>query len=204
MNDAQIREQFHRKRLAKYHSDVDTIVVDELGLQHGRCRADIAVLNGNLIGYEIKSDCDTLRRLPSQVSVYSAVFDRVSLIVGLRHAEAARSLIPSWWGLVVSSVGPRGGVSFNTVRKPAPNRKVDPYSVAQLLWRDEAAAILEGLGANKRLLRSPRRFLYEALTSELGLADLRGHVRQCLKSRRTWRGPEPPPPNGDLSRPSAR
>ena len=109
MNDEQIRRQFHRKRLRRHHDDSETVVVDELGLKHGRCRADIAVINGHFIGYEIKSDNDSLRRLPEQIDVYSAVFDRASVIVGEKHACAVKSLIPGWWGLILASQGPRGG-----------------------------------------------------------------------------------------------
>ena len=48
MNDEQIRLQFHLKRLRRQHEDSEMVVVDELGLKHGRCRADIAVINGHL------------------------------------------------------------------------------------------------------------------------------------------------------------
>jgi len=63
MNDAGIRRNLHCKKLRRHHVDPDTLVVDELGLKHGKCRADIAVINGHLMGYEIKSDDDSLRRL---------------------------------------------------------------------------------------------------------------------------------------------
>ena len=72
MNDAQIRSSFHSKKLRRHHATPDTLVVDELGLKHGKCRADIAVINGHLIGYEIKSDDDSLHRLARQVEAYNA------------------------------------------------------------------------------------------------------------------------------------
>jgi hypothetical protein len=55
MNDPLIRKAFHCSFLQKEHAAPTTLVVDELGLEHGKCRADIAVINGHLIGYEIKS-----------------------------------------------------------------------------------------------------------------------------------------------------
>jgi hypothetical protein len=204
MNDAFIREHFHRKRLSKHRRDPDTIVVDELGLKHGRCRADIAVINGHLVGYEIKSDNDSLRRLPSQLDVYSAVFDRASVIACERHADAVKSLIPSWWGLIIATLGPRDGAAFVTLQRAQLNGTVDPFSVAQLLWRDEAVSILGGLGISRSQLRVRRKLLYECLASELSIAQLRAHVRECLKARKNWRCPEPPPRGGDSSRPSAR
>ena len=204
MNDAKIRHQFHRKKLRRQHDDSDTVVVDELGLKHGRCRADIAVINGHIIGYEIKSDDDSLRRLPKQINVYSAVFDRASMIVGEKHACAVKSMIPAWWGIVLTTEGPRGGMTFTVDRKAHLNRSVDPFSVAQLLWRNEVAEVLETLGAEKKTLRAPRKVLYQCLASEIDLTELRRQVRMCFKARTGWRCPEPPSPGVGLSQPCAR
>ncbi|MFO8089651.1 MAG: sce7726 family protein [Desulfatiglandaceae bacterium] len=204
MNDEKIRLQFHRKRLRRQHEDSETVVVDELGLKHGRCRADIAVINGHFVGYEIKSDKDSLRRLPEQINVYSAVFDRASVIVGEKHACAVKSLIPGWWGLILTTQGPRGGVTFTVERKASLNRSVDPFSVAQLLWRDEVAGVLEMLGAEKKTLRAPRKVLYHCLASEIDISELRRQVRMCLKARTGWRYPEPLSPSVGLSRPCAK
>jgi len=204
MNDEKIRLQFHRKRLHRQHEDSETVVVDELGLKHGRCRADIAVINGHFVGYEIKSDKDSLRRLPEQINVYSAVFDRASVIVGEKHARAVKSLLPGWWGLILTTQGPRGGVKFTVERKASLNRSVDPFSVAQLLWRDEVAGVLEMLGAEKKTLRAPRKALYHCLASEIDISELRRQVRMCLKARTDWRYPEPPSPSVGLSRPCAK
>src|SRR5437899_2698377 len=98
MNDRLIRDSFHRQRLHRFHDAPDTLVLNELGLRHGKCRADIAVVNGRLIGYEIKSDEDSLKRLEEQVQIYSAVFDRASVITGTKHLDAVLSQLPKWWG----------------------------------------------------------------------------------------------------------
>ncbi len=64
MRDAQVRQAFHRSVLRAANECNDTVVIDELGLKNGIVRADIVVLNGKMIGYEIKTDRDTLKRLP--------------------------------------------------------------------------------------------------------------------------------------------
>jgi hypothetical protein len=73
---------FHQKKLWLHHANENTLVVDELGILNGKSRADIAVINGYLVGFEIKSDEDSLTRLNDQVEAYNAVFDRSTLIVG--------------------------------------------------------------------------------------------------------------------------
>ena len=55
----------------------NSLLIEELGLMSGEFRADIAVLGTKLIGYEIKSETDTLSRLPRQAAAYGAIFDEV-------------------------------------------------------------------------------------------------------------------------------
>jgi hypothetical protein len=192
MNDAQVREHFHRKMLRRQHASRGTLVVNELGLDHGKCRADIAVINGRLVGYEIKSDSDSLKRLAEQVRSYSAVFDRAFMIVGERHAESVQELIPEWWGVILSSRGPRGAIHFRTLRKALRNEGIDPTCLARLLWREEAAEVLRKRGLPPQVLRHSRAILYECLVTILGLQELRRIVREQLKRRKNWRCPGSP------------
>jgi hypothetical protein len=192
MNDVEIRRNFHRKMLRRQHARNDTLVIDELGLQHGKCRADIAVVNGYLVGYEIKSDSDSLRRLGQQVESYNAVFDRAFIVAGNRHINTVQDYIPEWWGVIVSAKGPRGAINFETVRRARTNKTIDPISMARLLWRDEAAEILTQKEVSRKILRQPRAILYEYLAEMLSICELRRHIRMYLKKRRNWRCPESP------------
>jgi len=191
MNDVEIRQNFHKKILRHQHTRNDTLVIDELGLQHGKCRADIAVVNGHFVGYEIKSNNDSLRRLEGQVKSYNAVFDKISVIVGDRHINSIQNRIPKWWGIIISFRGTRGAINFNIIRKAQVNRNVDPVSVARLLWRDEAVEILRQKRLPSRMLRQPRTVLYEHLAELLNTCELRKAVRQYLQKRRNWRCLEP-------------
>lgn len=204
MNDKQIRLNFHQKRLRRHHVDQDSLVVDELGLRHGKCRADIAVINGHFIGYEIKSDKDTLRRLEEQVETYSAVFDRATVIVGPDHVKGISKHIPHCWGIIAAKEGPRGGIHFETVRRAEKNREVDDFTVAQLLWRIEVVAELAERGVSGSILRQKRSILYRELVNILDAQELRIIVRKCLKNRINWRCPEQLSLDDDWSRPYAK
>lgn len=201
MNDADIRQSFHRKRLRRHHAQQNTLVIDELGLNHGRCRADIAVINGHFVGYEIKSNNDSLRRLEEQVKSYSAVFDKISVVVGVRHINVIEKHVPYWWGIIVSVRGPRGAVNFDTVREPQTNRNIDPISLARLLWRNEAEEILRQKKLPPKMLRQPRATLYEYLVDKLNISELRKFIREYFKKRKNWRCPELPSRYDDLCRP---
>lgn len=161
--------------------------MNELGLNHGRCRADIALVNGRLVGYEIKSDSDSLKRLAEQIRAYNAIFDRVFMIVGERHVKCARRHIPRWWGLILSVRGPRGAINFQTLRDAKTNERVDPISVARLLWRSEVVEVLRQKGVPPRILRQPRADLYQYFVSILDARDVGRVVREHLKTRKNWR-----------------
>ena len=203
MNDAEIRQNFHRKKLRRQHVQKDTLVIDELGLNHGRCRADIAVINGNLVGYEIKSNKDSLRRLEEQIKSYSAVFDKVSIVVGNRYINSIQSHIPKWWGVIVSVRGSKGAVNFEIIRKAQKNKSVKPISIAKLLWRNEAIEILQKKKLPKKILRQPRTVLYEYLADILSVNELRKAVRDYFKKRKNWRCPESPSRYDGLCQPAA-
>lgn len=63
-NDLIIREALKRLLENRHAKDKKVRIIEELGVHHGTARIDIAVVNGIMHGYEIKSDQDTLQRLP--------------------------------------------------------------------------------------------------------------------------------------------
>jgi hypothetical protein len=190
MNDEEIRLNFHRKKLRRQHAQKDTLVIDELGLNHGKCRADIAVVNGHFVGYEIKSNNDSLRRLDGQVNSYNAVFDKVSIVVGDRYIKSIQNYIPEWWGVILSVRGLRDAVNFDIIRGARVNKNIDPISISQLLWRNEAEEILQQKKLSPKILRQPRAVLYEYLADTLSICELRKFVREYFKKRKNWRCPE--------------
>ncbi len=114
------------------------------------------------------------------------------MIVAPRHLEAALTIIPDWWGVVVVDRGTHSGVNFRRIRAERVNRAVEPVILARLLWRPEAQAILRELGVPERDLRAPREALYQRIVSEMPLRRLAHTVRETLKSRLVWRDqPQP-------------
>ena len=187
LRDNEIRAAAHATLLARARACPDTIVIDELGLDHGASRVDIAVINGHIRGVEIKADADVLDRLPGQVAAYSAVVDRATLIAAPRHLKKAMTLLPEWWGIMSAERCPSGQIGFRIVRPERANRSVNPLTLARLLWRPEAASILRELGYPKKMLRQPREELYRALVAELPKRALAERVRGALKIREIWR-----------------
>jgi hypothetical protein len=187
MNDQQIRTSFFRKWLSRHRANSQTLIINELGLNHGKNRADIAVINGRLTGYEIKSDADSLRRLDEQISSYNEIFDRIYLISTKRHLFEVIEKLPDWWGIIIASEGKLGAINFILYRKTKKNPNVDNHAVARLLWRPEAQDILNNQGAQGNQIRLNRELLYNNIISIMNPTILRRTVRNYLRKRKNWR-----------------
>lgn len=191
LRDSDVRQAAYRRLLVHAQACPDTLIIDELGLDHGSCRIDIAVINGHIRGVEIKAEADTLDRLPRQVAAYGEVVDKALLIVDPKHFASAMTIVPDWWGVMIAERGATQGVRFRRVRPERANKGIDPIVLARLLWRPEAQAILRSLGVSERELRASRSILYKMLVDRLPLRRLSQIVRDTLKGRTSWRDRPP-------------
>jgi hypothetical protein len=182
MRDADVRTAVLGWLGAQYAHDPATRIVEEMGVWSGAVRVDIAVINGKLLGYELKSNSDTLERLPRQAEIYGKVFDRMTLVVGDRHAEKAVDVVPSWWGCMVASM-PNGEVMLRWKRKPRANPAQDPNVLVQMLWKDEAINILEKYGLANGWRSKRASEIGGRLLSELPFQRLADDIRGALKIR---------------------
>ncbi|HUC01537.1 MAG TPA: sce7726 family protein [Candidatus Paceibacterota bacterium] len=173
-------------------------IFEELGVRHGVSRIDLAVINGVMHGYEIKSDLDTLQRLPDQVDAFSSVFDKLTLVVGKKHLYDAINILPDWWGVLLAKVDDDGTLIFQSIRKASKNFTQDPHSIAKLLWREEALQILENKNRAKGVRSKTRDVIYERLAEVMPIGALKERVRDALLvSREGWRSDLPLALSGD-------
>jgi hypothetical protein len=186
MRDLDIRNALKATKLKKYYQDAGSIVVDELSLCRGDARVDIAVVNGSLHGFEIKSEQDTLVRLANQIDVYSKVFDYLTLCVGPRHLEKVTEIIPEWCGILVATEK-ASHLTVNIVRAAFRNEATDTLSTAQLLWRPEVVAALADLGITKGVSGKPKPYLWNLLAESATQKQVSSYVRSALKARVNWR-----------------
>jgi hypothetical protein len=180
-----------KSRLIAEQTHADTVLFEELGLCRGLVRADIAVVNGSVHGYEIKSDLDSLRRLRSQVEVYSKVLDYATLVVGDRFLDEAVRMIPESWGVLHAHLG-ADDLEFKTIRNAIPNPGRDPRALAELLWCEEAIALLQKFDALRGVRGKPRRILWDRISERVRIEDIAAAVRDALKSRAIREVVQPP------------
>jgi hypothetical protein len=150
----------------------------EFWVPQSNTRADVAVVGATMDGFEIKTERDSLKRLPRQADAYTRVFDFCHVVLAQRHVEGALGMLPQWWGVL--TIGE--DLSFTVVRGPKVNSGVDPETLVRLLWRDEAYAALCDLGAAPDP-RAGRFGMWELLLALLDIDRLKQVVRHALLLR---------------------
>lgn len=189
-NDACLRTAL-KARLAKRHmGDPDVFIVEELPASRASTRVDLAVLNGHLHGFEIKSDLDTLDRLPRQAAAFSSALQHVTLVVAERHLEHASTLIPDWWGVTVARLTRAEKVQFKCLRRARRNLSLDPRCVAELLQRDELLTLLRRNGVDRGVRSADYAAIVDRAISTIPLDALVAEVREELKFRSAWEARE--------------
>jgi hypothetical protein len=186
--DAEVRSALRSYLLATHAQGAETTLIEELGLCRGKVRIDLAVVNRLLHGFEIKSDRDSLRRLLPQAEVYSRVFERMTLVVGDRHLSEAMGLVPGWWG-ILRIEQTRNDVRFRIIRRGCRNPAIDPRTLVELLWRDEALELLTARGAARGARGKPRSFVWDRLCEHLDLKEIAATVCASLKARAVMQVP---------------
>lgn len=186
-NDKIIRTALTEVLVNKHANDRTVRIIQELGVNHGASRVDIAVVNGVMHGYEIKSDLDNFNRLPEQMEAYNKIFNKMTIVVGWSHLEAAINTVPDWWGITVAKQSLQGTITLSNIRSAGYNQEQDSLFIAKLLWREEAIQALESVGKAKGFRSKPRNIVYEKLAETLDPDLLQKKVRETLFFRPDWR-----------------
>ena len=146
----------------------------------GKSRADVlAIVEGEIIGFEIKSDNDTYARLKRQIKDYEHFCNRCYVVVGESHIHVSEH-IPDYWGIIVVNnenvIVDRDAAQCPKVkifdqldlvdRDAAQCPKVKIFDQLDLLWRNELSNIQEKEGLPK-LANKRRREIYQRLIRDI-------------------------------------
>src|ERR1700677_3438816 len=156
LTDFQIRKVIYSEIISSIIAECPSRIVNEMAICCGEARVDIAVINGKLHGFEIKSEADTLARLPGQVSAYNQVFDTMTIICGKNHLDSIAKMVPDWWGIYLAKIN-WGKVELTQWRCAETNQSVNSLALAQLLWKSEMLTLLADAGIKKGVSSKPCR-----------------------------------------------
>lgn len=128
--------------LTEFHAnETDTAITEELPIPRPSVRADVVVTNGRFVGYEIKSDLDSLSRLPRQVRGYSEVFEKAFVVTTAKRVAYAKKYLPDWWGLIEI----RPDLSVRVHSKGRMNPALNIESVLYILSRAKLRSVAADL-----------------------------------------------------------
>jgi hypothetical protein len=178
--DCDIRAVLLRHLAEEFSDSENDFIVQEF-----RCngsRIDVSVINGSLHGYEIKSDSDSVLRLPKQIEDYSGVFDYVTLVCGRSLLEAARQLVPPWWGITAAALED-SSVALTQIRATKHNPSQRPEALARMMWKAEALHCLRLHGHKGISSKHSAQQVWKEASSKLDVKTLADAARSAIKAR---------------------
>jgi hypothetical protein len=167
----------------------DDLLLNELWLPSGRCRSDLAVVNGELEGFEIKAGRDRLDRLPRQIQEYDRLFRYSNIVTVPPHLRSIEAMVPSNWGVWVA-LGEGRTLRLRCLRPATANFRRDTVYVARLLTRDECISKLKALGCGKGTSRMSKEALVQRVGLALTITQIDAYLCECLHARAKLRGLE--------------
>jgi hypothetical protein len=170
-----------------HQQDNTAAIIDELPLMRGRGRADLAFVNGELWGFEIKSEGDSLVRLGVQKEYYESIFEFNTLVAAQKHLRLARQRIPKTWG-IIEAKRVNGKIELLHRRHAQRNHDINNFALARLLWKNECRCVLR----NAQIHTSPQTPVIELwnLLQSLESEYLCTEVREALKRRQAKSVPQ--------------
>jgi len=182
LTDPDIRQAVAQLVTAEVHRANRAIAVHEFSISAGFGFADIAVVADQLVGYEIKSDVDSLARLRRQVQTFSAVFDRMWLVTTERHLRSAIDVIPLWWGVLIASGKP---VCLKRARNARAHADFNVPLILDLLYRDDLSRLATDLGCRRHSQLSKAE-LCHLVAARVTAKQARIRVRDFLHDERRY------------------
>lgn len=154
----------------------DVVLINELALENFSRRADIALVNGNIELFEIKSEADNLLRLSGQIETFTRYCDKMHVVAAPRHIEDILSSTPNEvavWQLDGSGI-------IKIVRRGKKQTLRDKQSLLRLININELKHLLR---ENAVKVSIQRRKYLEAAAMELPVSMIRSGVLELLKER---------------------
>ena len=177
MNDREMREPLF-DYLEEFYGKIR--ILEEKNA--GGSRADvIGVIDGELIGFEIKSDRDGYARLKTQTADYDAFCDFNYLVAGASHQKHAHEHLPPHWGILIVRETD-GGVVVEMDQMPARNGSVRLENQLSFLWRPELEMLLQENGLPLYRGRS-KAFVQGKLLAKVEKEILKKQITQILFER---------------------
>lgn len=188
LNPTEIRETLREWVDIKFSLTENDILINELGFYNkdknssvdNSYRADLVLANGRLVGFEIKSEKDSLKRWELQKEAYTNVFDEVWLCTHGKHLEKALASTPKHIGIMLVDNTKSIAIARDAIKNHGLN---NVYDLIGLLWREEINELSKMYGIPTKT-RATKKEARENLAKEISLKEARQFTLEKLKLRK--------------------
>ncbi|CZX18763.1 sce7726 family protein [Enterobacter hormaechei subsp. steigerwaltii] len=155
-------------------------IINEMVVANWSRRADLAVANGHLQAFEIKSDFDSLKRLDGQLETFTSRFEKVTVVCAPKFTYEISKKVTSDVG-VIEYLNTSKGIRFKIVQRGRTavlgNKKV----YINFLLKKELQLLLVESG--KRFLLESGREALERIAEQIPLSRIRDFALKAIKQR---------------------
>ena len=132
------KNEIANQLLLRFHNDNSATLLKEVASD---CSiADIIIINGNTVAYEIKTELDSFERLPSQLESYQMLYDELYIVTHPGVIDALSKKIDEAIGIIVLS----NDGKLQTVRKAGScSHKFNPFKAVFTLRQSELVVAYE-------------------------------------------------------------
>ncbi|MCC8410001.1 sce7726 family protein [Mucilaginibacter sp. UR6-1] len=118
--------------LLKYHNDNSATLLKEVS--SNLSIADIIIINGSTVAYEIKTELDSLDRLPSQIDSYKTIYDKINIVTHQAAVKLLKKKLDNSIGIIVLD----DNGTLIEIRKAVSNQELfDPIKAVFTLRQSE-------------------------------------------------------------------
>lgn len=155
-------------------------IINEMVVANWSRRADLAVANGHLQAFEIKSDFDSLKRLDGQLETFTSRFEKVTVICSPKFTYEITKKVTSKVG-IIEYLSTEQGIRFKIVQRGRISLPVNKSVYINFLLKKELQLFLIENG--KSFLAESGRESLERIAEKLPLSKIRAFVLRAIKLR---------------------
>lgn len=170
-----------QKILLGRHSLNTTTMLSEKRI--GARRADLILVNGSMSAFEVKSDRDSIDRLPEQLYEYMQAIPRVNVVTSEKHIKAVTEIVPAGVGIILLT----RDFHLREIR-PAKHvtKNIRPAAILDLLRIDEAGEVLKALSIPyPEVPNTEIRNTLQDLFTLIPINELLAEARKAIKRNRS-------------------
>lgn len=158
----------------------DATIINEMVVANWSRRADLAVANGHLQAFEIKSDFDTLKRLDGQLEIFTSRFEKVTVVCSKKFTYEVSKKVKSEVG-IIEFQKKDGCIKFKVIQRGRISSISNKKVLIGFLLKKEVFELLKC--NNIKFSADFSKKVIEEIALNISYSKIRDFVISCIKAR---------------------